>query len=80
MEGMLWKELRVEEQRLLAVREHDEGASIAELAETLGVARKRIYKWLERYQLQGLDGERSLTVAAQQASQRWLHFHVAHPA
>ena len=61
MEGMLWKELRVEEQRLLAVREHDDGASIAELAETLGVARKRIYKRLERYQLQGLAGMKDLS-------------------
>ena len=56
MEGMLWKELRVEEQRLLAVREHDEEASIAELAETLGAARKRIYKWLERYHCKAWQG------------------------
>lgn len=53
---MPWKELRVEEQRLLVVREHDEGTSISELAETLGVARKTIYKWLERYERLGLDG------------------------
>ena len=58
---MPWKELRVEEQRLLVVREHDEGTSIAELAETLGVARKTIYKWLERYELQGLDGLKDLS-------------------
>lgn len=58
---MPWKELRVEEQRLLVVREHDEGTSISELAETLGVARKTIYKWLERYELQGLEGLKDLS-------------------
>ena len=44
MEGMPWKEIRVEEQRLLILREHDEGVSISELAEFHGVARKTIYK------------------------------------
>lgn len=61
MEGMPWKELRVEEQRLMVVREHEEGASITELAESLGVARKTIYKWLERYEQQGLSGLKDLS-------------------
>jgi putative transposase len=46
---MPWKEIRVQEQRLLVVREHLEGASISELSEIYEVSRKTIYKWLERY-------------------------------
>lgn len=54
MEGMPWKEIRVEEQRLLILREHDEGVSISELAEFHGVARKTIYKWMGRYEAGGV--------------------------
>jgi transposase InsO family protein len=46
----------VEEQRLNAIQEHDEGESISVLAETLGVSRKTIYKWVERYEQQGVAG------------------------
>jgi len=53
---MPWKEIRVKEQRLSAVQDHDEGMSVTELAEIHGVSRKSIYKWLERYQVQGLEG------------------------
>jgi transposase InsO family protein len=53
---MPWKEIRVEEQRLNAIQEHDEGESISVLAETLGVSRKTIYKWVERYEQQGVAG------------------------
>jgi len=53
---MPWKEIRVQEQRLLVVQEHLEGASIAELAEVYEVSRKTIYKWLERYDQQGPGG------------------------
>jgi putative transposase len=56
MEGMPWQEIRVEEQRLLMVQEHQEGMSISELAEIHGISRKTIYKWLERYDEQGLKG------------------------
>jgi len=51
----------MEEQRLLAVLDHDEGASIAELAEIHGVSRKTIYKWLERHEQQGLAGLKDLS-------------------
>jgi len=53
---MPWKEVRVEEQRLLTVQGYGEGMSISELAELHGVARKTIYKWLERYAEYGPQG------------------------
>lgn len=53
---MPWKEIRVEQQRLLVIQGHSEGASITELAEMFEVSRKTIYKWLERYQQQGPTG------------------------
>ena len=53
---MPWKENRVEEQRLLMLREHDEGVSISELADYYGVARKTIYKWIDRYEADGIRG------------------------
>jgi putative transposase len=56
MEGMPWQENRVEERRLLAVQDREEGMSISELAEIHGVSRKTIYKWLERYEGEGLEG------------------------
>jgi len=46
----------VEEQRLLVVQGREEGMSISELAEMNGVSRKTIYKWLERYEEQGVKG------------------------
>jgi putative transposase len=58
---MPWKEIRMEEQRLLAVLDHEEGASITELAEIHGVSRKTIYKWLERHEQQGLAGLKDLS-------------------
>src|ERR1039458_9227194 len=56
---MPWKEIRVEEQRLLVVQDREEGMSISELAEIHGVSRKTIYKWLDRYQEQGVQGLRN---------------------
>jgi putative transposase len=53
---MPWQENRVEEQRLTVVKDREDGLSISELAEINGVSRKTIYKWLERYEGQGLEG------------------------
>jgi transposase InsO family protein len=53
---MPWQENRVEEQRLVVVKDREDGLSISELAEINGVSRKTIYKWLERYEGQGLEG------------------------
>ena len=51
----------MEEQRLKVVQDHLEGASISELAEINEVSRKTIYKWLERYDAQGLEGLSNLS-------------------
>jgi len=53
---MPWKEVRVEQQRILVVAEREAGASITELAEIYGVSRKTIYKWLERFDQSGAGG------------------------
>jgi transposase len=37
---MPWQEIRVEEQRLLMVQDHQEGMSISELAEIYSISRK----------------------------------------
>jgi putative transposase len=38
------------------VQDHEEGASISELAEIHGISRKTVYKWLERHEAQGVTG------------------------
>jgi len=53
---MPWKDLRVEQLRLLLIQDHEEGASISELAGIYAVSRKTIYKWLERHEEQGVAG------------------------
>ena len=53
---MPWKDLRVEQQRLLMIQDHEEGASISELAEIYGISRKTVYKWLERHEDRGVAG------------------------
>jgi putative transposase len=42
--------------RVQLLQEYNEGESIAALAEVYGVARKTIYKWLERYAAEGVAG------------------------
>jgi transposase InsO family protein len=53
---MPWKDLRVEQQRLLMVEDREEGASIPELAAIYAVSRKTVYKWLDRYEQDGAAG------------------------
>jgi putative transposase len=53
---MAWKELRVEQQRLLMIEDHEEGASISELSEIYAISRKTVYKWLERHKQRGAAG------------------------
>jgi putative transposase len=53
---MPWQEIRVEEQRVLMVQDHEAGMSISELAEIYGVSRKTVYKWLGRHDEGGLAG------------------------
>src|SRR3954465_9424370 len=58
---MPWQEIRGEEERLSVVHDRQEGMSISELAEINDVSRTTIYKWLERYQRQGLEGLNDLS-------------------
>ena len=44
------------EQRIELIRLHNEGESIVSLAETYGVSRKTIYKWIERHAAEGAAG------------------------
>ena len=44
------------EQRIELIRLHDEGESIVSLADSYGVSRKTIYKWLDRHQAEGSGG------------------------
>lgn len=53
---MPWKELRVEQQRLLVIQAYEEGLSVSELAEVHGVSRKTVYKWVDRHREHGLAG------------------------
>ncbi len=46
----------MEQLRLLLIQDHEEGASISELAGIYAVSRKTIYKWLERHEEQGVAG------------------------
>jgi transposase InsO family protein len=38
------------------IQDHEEGASISELAEIYGISRKTVYKWLERHEDRGVAG------------------------
>ena len=42
--------------RVQLIQEYDEGESVAALAGIYGVARKTIYKWLERHDAEGVAG------------------------
>lgn len=56
---MPWKDTCVEEQRLKFIAawlDEENDWSMSELCEAFGVSRKSGYKWLQRYQLSGLDG------------------------
>jgi putative transposase len=53
---MPWKDHRLERQRLLLIRDREEGSSISELAEMYELSRKTVYKWLARYEEMGVGG------------------------
>src|SRR5215813_5123580 len=56
---MPWKETHVMEERFRWIEDWKKQQwSIAELCRRYGVSRKTGYKWLERYQGEGLDGLR----------------------
>ncbi len=54
---MPWKELCVLEQRMGLIKDWlKREYSIVELSDIYSVSRKTIYKWLDRYHLEGLSG------------------------
>jgi putative transposase len=53
---MPWKESKTMDLRVQLIQDYDEGESISALAEIYGVARKTIYKWLERHDAAGVAG------------------------
>lgn len=56
---MPWRETSPMEQRLEFVREYEtELFTMTELAAQYGISRKTAYKWLERYDAEGVDGLR----------------------
>src|SRR5512145_623384 len=56
---MPWRETSPVEQRLEFVREYKTGLfTMTELAAQYGISRKTGYKWLERYDADGVDGLR----------------------
>src|SRR5580704_16726394 len=53
---MPWKENTTMDLRVRLIQEYNEGESIQALAESYGVARKTIYKWLARHDAEGAAG------------------------
>ena len=53
---MPWKENKTMDLRVQLIHDHEEGESISALSEIYGVARKTIYKWLERHDAAGVAG------------------------
>jgi putative transposase len=53
---MPWKENQTMDLRVQLIHDHEEGESISALSEIYGVARKTIYKWLERHDAAGVAG------------------------
>jgi putative transposase len=53
---MPWKENKTMDLRVQLIQDYEEGESIAALSEIYGVARKTIYKWLERHDAAGVAG------------------------
>jgi transposase InsO family protein len=53
---MPWKESKTMDLRVQLIQDYEEGQSISALSEIYGVARKTIYKWLERHDAAGVAG------------------------
>lgn len=53
---MPWKESKTMDLRVQLIHDHEEGEGISALSEIYGVARKTIYKWLERHDAAGVAG------------------------
>jgi transposase InsO family protein len=53
---MPWKENRTMDLRVRLIEDYNEGHSVAALAEMYSVARKTVYKWLDRHTAEGVAG------------------------
>jgi transposase InsO family protein len=54
--AMPWKESRAMDLRVQLIEDYQQGESIAALSEIYSISRKTIYKWLARWQSQGMAG------------------------
>ena len=54
---MPWKETEAMSERMEMVSQYErEGETVSELARWYGVSRKTVYKWIGRYEQEGLRG------------------------
>jgi len=54
---MAWRQVNVKDQRKLFIREYEKGRfTMAELCRRFDISRKAGYKWITRYQEEGLEG------------------------
>lgn len=54
---MPWKEVKPMDEKILFIADHlREAISFSQLCERYGISRKTGYKWVERYQTEGIDG------------------------
>src|ERR1700720_3080913 len=67
---MPWKEDGPMELRVELIRQWKEGESIAALAEMYGVARKTVYKWIDRHSEEGTAGLQDRSRAPHQSPQK----------
>lgn len=61
---MAWRQVNVKDQRKLFIREYEKGRfTMAELCRRFDISRKAGYKWIARYQEEGLEGLRDRSKA-----------------
>lgn len=54
---MPWQEVKPMEQKILYIADWIRGAfSVSEFCESYGISRKTGYKWIDRFNLSGVDG------------------------
>ena len=53
---MPWKESKPMDQRVRLIQDYEDGENITALAESYGVSRKTVYKWLQRHASGGVAG------------------------
>lgn len=59
---MPWKETCVMDEKVKFIADYlDEGYTMSELCQYYGISRKTGYKWLQRYETDGIEGLRTLS-------------------